>query len=67
MEGMIKSVVAIEWALFDKVRNCGGRAACQDDAKTFSIMRTSQFRAWSRELLDPSAGQPIGKECFEEN
>lgn len=52
MEGMTKSVVAIEWALFDKVQNCGGRAACQDDAKTFSIMRTSQFRAWSRELLE---------------
>lgn len=52
MEGMIKSVVAIEWALFDKVQNCGGRAACQDDAKTFSIMRASQFRAWSLELLE---------------
>ena len=51
MEGMIKSVVTIEWALFDKVQNCGGRAACQDDAKTFSIMRASQFRAWSLELL----------------
>ena len=52
MEGMIKSVVAIEWALFDKVQNCGGRAACQDDAKTFYIMRSSQFRAWNRELLE---------------
>ena len=60
MEGMIKSVVAIEWALFDKVRNCGGRAACQDDAKTFSIMRTSQFRAWSRELLE-SYKEEIGR------
>ena len=52
MEGMTKSVVAIEWALFDKVQNCGGRAACQDDAQTFSIMRSSQFQAWSRELLE---------------
>lgn len=52
MEGMIKSVVAIEWALFDKVQNCGGRAACQDDAETFSIMRSSQFRAWSQALLE---------------
>lgn len=52
MEAIIRSVVAIEWALFDKVRNCGGRAACQDDAQTFSIMRSSQFRAWDRELLE---------------
>jgi len=52
MDGMIKAVVAIEWALFDKVRNCGGRAACQDDAATFSIMRSSQFQAWDRELLE---------------
>lgn len=52
MENLIKSVVAIEWALFDKVQNCGGRAACQDDAQTFSIMRSSQFQAWDRELLE---------------
>lgn len=52
MENLIKSVVAIEWALFDKVQNCGGRAACQDDAQTFSIMRSSQFQAWVRELLE---------------
>ena len=52
MESIIKAVVSIEWALFDKVQNCGGRAACQDDAATFSIMRSSQFRAWNRELLE---------------
>lgn len=52
MEGIVKSVVAIEWALFDKVQNCGGRAACQDDAQTFSIMRSSQFQAWDPELLE---------------
>ncbi len=41
-----------QWALFDKVQNCGGWVACQDDARTFSVMCSSQFRAWNRELLE---------------
>lgn len=52
MEDIINSAVAMEWEMFDKVQNCGGRAACQDDAETFSIMRSSQFQAWDRELLE---------------
>lgn len=51
MERIIGEIIALEWELFDKVQNCGGRAACQDDRKTFDIMRSSQFQAWSGELL----------------
>ena len=32
-----------EFEAFDKVRNEGGRASCQDDWPTFSIMRRSQY------------------------
>lgn len=47
MDMLVKEIVAREWELFDKVQNRGGRAACQDDKRTFEIMRTSQLEAWS--------------------
>ena len=50
--GMIDKVIAEEWSQFDKVENEGGRADCQDDYETFSIMRKSQYMTWSQELLE---------------
>ena len=38
---LIQRLIEREWTLFDKVRNIGGRASCQDDRKTFFIMRLS--------------------------
>ena len=52
MESLIKETAEMEWELFDKVQNRGGRAACQDDRETFFLMRSSQFQAWPRELLE---------------
>ncbi|MEA4853326.1 MAG: DUF4125 family protein [Christensenella sp.] len=51
MDGIIDEILGIEWKMFDAVQNRNGRADCQDDLKTFTIMRGSQFRAWSEELL----------------
>ena len=48
----VKAIVEMEWQLFDKVRNIGGRASCQDDKHTFFIMRSSQLMAWSTEMQD---------------
>lgn len=45
------AVVDAEWALFDKTNNVGGRAGCQDDWSTFSIMRRSQYYTWPADLL----------------
>ncbi len=47
----VEQIVRLEWEMFDKVKNEGGRADCQDDWNTFSIMRKSQYMAWSSELL----------------
>ena len=44
-------IVDLEWDLFDKVKNEGGRADCQDNWGTFSIMRRSQYYTWPEELL----------------
>ena len=40
---LVDAVVALEWKAFDKVKNLGGRADCQDDWNTFQIMRKSQY------------------------
>ena len=45
-ERFTEEIVNIEFDLFDKVNNYGGRASCQDDFFTFNIMRSAQFDAW---------------------
>lgn len=47
----VEKIVALEWRQFDGVKNEGGRASCQDDYPTFSIMRKSQYLTWNEELL----------------
>lgn len=49
---IIDQVLALEWNMFDKVQNKGGRAFCQDDYNTFNIMRSSQFLAWNDDMLN---------------
>ena len=48
-------IIEGEWAMFQSVSNIGGRADCQDNRRTFEIMRRSQFRAWNREALESYA------------
>lgn len=48
---LVDEIVILEWKQFDKVENEGGRADCQDDWNTFSLMRKSQYRTWPEELL----------------
>lgn len=50
-----EAIVATEWQMFQRVRNEGGRAACQDDLATFQLMRMSQFLTWPTDLLDSYA------------
>lgn len=48
---LVNELVSLEWEAFDKVKNEGGRADCQDDWNTFSIMRRSQYHTWTVEML----------------
>lgn len=50
-EEYIEKIVKLEWEAFDKVENEGGRAGCQNNFATFSIMRKSQYLAWTEEML----------------
>lgn len=45
-------IIKIEFDLFDKVNNEGGRASCQDDFDTFYRQRGAQFDAWSEETRE---------------
>ncbi|MCR5300862.1 MAG: DUF4125 family protein [Lachnospiraceae bacterium] len=49
---LIDRIVSLEWKAFDKVENQGGRASCQDDYATFSVMRKSQYMLWDEEMLE---------------
>lgn len=51
-EHLIDSIVEAEWGMFQNVHNIGGRASCQDDFKTFKIMRVSQAESWSEVTLE---------------
>ncbi len=48
---LVEMIVKLEWEAFNSVENIGGRADCQDNWETFSIMRSSQFLTWPEELL----------------
>ncbi|WP_333646444.1 DUF4125 family protein [Lacrimispora sp.] len=50
-EHFIDQIIDIEWGMFSNVNNEGGRASCQEDRKTFAIMRRSQFKSWNQETL----------------
>lgn len=50
-EKLVQKTVIYEWNAFDKVQGIDGRASCQDDFETFTIMRSSQFLAWDNELI----------------
>lgn len=44
---VLEEIVLIEWEMFRAVSNDGGTAPCQQDQKTFSIMRVSQLLPWT--------------------
>ena len=48
---LIGNILDREWDMFQNVQNVGGRAGCQDDEKTFRLMRGAQFEAWNDAML----------------
>lgn len=50
-EELVDAIVRLEFEAFDKVQNEGGRAECQNNWPTFSIMRKSQYLTWNRTML----------------
>ncbi|MGN0495845.1 MAG: DUF4125 family protein [Lachnospiraceae bacterium] len=50
-EELVDRIAKTEFAAFDKVKNEGGRASCQNDWPTFYVMRKSQYLTWNRTML----------------
>ena len=50
-EELAMKIAKLEFEEFDKVSNEGGRASCQDDWRTFNIMRRSQYLTWDKTML----------------
>ena len=50
-DNLINEIIDIEWNMFDKVNNIGGRAGCQDDGWTFYVNRYSQFAIYNVDVL----------------
>ncbi len=48
---LVRKIARLEFEAFDKVQNEGGRASCQNDWPTFSVMRKSQYLTWDFEML----------------
>lgn len=53
---LIRRLCDLEWTMFDKVKNEGGRASCQKDTGFFKKMRACQFESWSVPLLESYKG-----------
>lgn len=49
---VLRDILDVEWEMFHAVQGVDGPAPCQDDRKTFEIMRTSQLRAWNQEVAE---------------
>ena len=52
MKPVIEEIITREWDMFDRVNNISGRAPCQDDERSFRVMRGSQFEAWDDKTLE---------------
>lgn len=50
-EELMQYILNLEWEMFTNVQNTNGRAQCQDDRKTFTVMRLSQLNVWDKEIL----------------
>ena len=66
-ESLVDDVVKMEWKMFQAVPNVGGKASCQEDSKTFHIMRSSQLASWSEAVLESYLGDLKDAEILRRN
>jgi hypothetical protein len=51
-EQTVADILEREWDMFQGVRGLDGPAPCQQDRRTFDIMRASQVRVWTQAIAD---------------
>jgi hypothetical protein len=51
-QDIVREILDLEWDMFQEVRGLDGPAPCQQDRRTFEIMRSSQLLSWSEEAAE---------------
>ncbi len=51
IEALSLMIAKEEFEAFDKVKNEGGRARCQNNWSVFKVMRMSQYMTWTEDML----------------
>jgi hypothetical protein len=51
-ETVIRDILDREWKMFQAVRGLDGPAPCQQDRRTFEIMRSSQLLSWDQKTAE---------------
>jgi hypothetical protein len=49
---IVEEILGLEWDMFQEVRGLDGPAPCQQDRRTFEIMRSSQLLSWDQETAE---------------
>lgn len=51
-QDVLNEILDLEWEMFHAVQGIDGPASCQQDRKTFTVMRSSQLSAWNEETAE---------------
>jgi hypothetical protein len=51
-QDVARGILDLEWDMFQEVRGLDGPAPCQQDRRTFEIMRSSQLLSWDQETAE---------------
>jgi hypothetical protein len=68
---VVEEILDMEWGMFQSVQSIDGPMACQQDRRTFEIMRSSQVRSWTAEIAasyldDLTGAQAAGRNLMAE-
>lgn len=67
MDQLMNTVIDMEWEMFQKVRNAGGKASCQNNPDTFYIMRYSNYCVMSQATMDKIRSDYLNAKLKERN
>jgi hypothetical protein len=70
-QNLVDEIVQLEWEMFSNVQSMDGPVACQQNPKTFEVMRSSQVKSWNDEvaasyLADLHTAQARGRNLMTE-
>ncbi len=49
-QNLVDEIVQLEWKMFSNVQSMDGPVSCQQNPKTFEVMRSSQIKSWTDDV-----------------